>query len=131
MKPSLIGAVAALMLGLSAPAAFAQSYGTPAPVAAGATPGDPEGGTGLANSLRERQHGTAPVYSDDDLTTGSTGLPREAFGENRAAPNRWRGMPRPTADNVEGRRCVVPNFGMTIECVSWYDLTLLKGLKQQ
>jgi len=118
MKTFLIGAVAALILGLSAPAAFAQSYGTPAPAATGATPSDPEGGAGLANSLRERQHGTAPVYSDDDLTTGSTSLPRKAFGENRTAPNRWRGMQRPTGDNAEGRGCVVPNFGMTIECVS-------------
>src|SRR3954471_15139464 len=108
MKTYLIGAVAALILGLSAPGAFAQSYGTPAPDAAGATPGDPEGGTGLANSLRERQHGTAPVYSDDDLTTGSTGLPRDAFGDNRTAPSRWRGMERPTGGNAEGRGCVVP-----------------------
>ena len=131
MKTSLIGAVAALILSLSAPAAFAQSYGTPAPVATGATPGDPEGATGLANSLRERQHGTAPLYSDDDLTTGSTGLPREASGENSVAPNRSKGLQRPTGDNAEARGCIVPNFGMPVECVSWYNPNLLKGSKQQ
>src|SRR4051812_49042823 len=114
MRTCLTVAVGALILGLSAPAAFAQNYGGSADAAAGAPSGGLDGRPGLANSLRERQHGMAPVYSDDDLTTGSTSLPREGFGERRTAPNRWRGIHPPADSSTEVGGCVVPNFGMVI-----------------
>ena len=51
-----------------------------------ATPTAPPITDGLPNSLREQQHGVAPVYNDD-LMTGT--IP----------PNRWRGLRRPTNDD--------------------------------
>ena len=60
------------------------SAGTDTPDAATSTA--PPSTEGLANSLREHQHGVAPVYNDD-LTTGTV------------APNRWRGLRRPTNED--------------------------------
>ena len=60
------------------------SAGTDTPDAAPSTA--PPNTDGLANSLREHQHGVAPVYNDD-LTTGTV------------APNRWRGLRRPTTED--------------------------------